>query len=148
WSAAAVRVYSLFGALLTAPLLGVGSLLLSGRRWAAPVGIAYAGLAVGIALAVPLHGTFSGTEIPDTAAHLDFFPARLVAVVGNSLGTLAVVAVALPSIRRPPPGDPPPAARQRADPPRRRGGGRRERALRRRSGLDLRLTRARRGSPL
>src|SRR4029453_398277 len=105
WSAAAVRVYSLFGALLTAPLLGVGSLLLSGRRWAAPVGIAYAGLAVGLALAMPLPGTFSGTEIPDTAAHLDFFPARLVAVLGNSLGTLAVVAVALASIRRRPLGN-------------------------------------------
>ena len=105
WNGAAFRVYYLFGALLTAPLLGVGSLLLSGRRWAAPVGIAYAGLAFGIALAMPLHGTFSGTEIPDTATHLDFFPARLVAVVGNSLGTLAVVAIALASIRRRPIGN-------------------------------------------
>jgi hypothetical protein len=105
WNAAAFRAYYLFGGLLTAPLLGVGSLLLSGRRWAAPVGIAYAGLAVGIALAMPLHGTFSGTEIPDTAAHLDFFPARLVAIVGNGLGTLAVVAIALASIRRRPLGN-------------------------------------------
>ena len=45
------------------------------------------GLAIGIALAMPLHGTFSGTEIPETAAHLDFFPARLVAILGNALGT-------------------------------------------------------------
>jgi hypothetical protein len=105
WNAAAFRVYYLFGALLTAPLLGVGSLLLSGRRWAAQVGIAYAGLAVGIALAMPLHGTFSGTEIPDTAAHLDFFPARLVAILGNGLGTLAVVAIAVASFRRRPLGN-------------------------------------------
>jgi hypothetical protein len=102
WNAAAFRVYYLFGALLTAPLLGVGSVLLSGRRWAAPLGFAYAGLAVGIALAMPLHGTFSGTEIPDTAAHLEFFPARLTAIVGNALGTLAVIAIALASIRRRP----------------------------------------------
>jgi hypothetical protein len=105
WSPAAFRLYYLFGALLTAPLLGVGSLLLSGRRWAAPVGLAYAGLAVGIALAMPLHGTFSGTEIPDTAAHLDVFPARIVAIAGNALGTVAVVAIALASIKRRPLGN-------------------------------------------
>lgn len=105
WSTAAFRVYYLFGALLTAPLLGAGSLLLSGRRWAAPAALAYSGLAVGIALAMPLHGSFSGTEIPDTAAHVDFFPARLVAILGNSLGTLAVVAIALASFRRRPLGN-------------------------------------------
>jgi hypothetical protein len=105
WNAPAFRVYYLFGALLTAPLLGVGSLLLSGRRWAAPLGLAYAGLAAGIALAMEVHGVFAGTEIPDTAAHVDFFPARLVAIVGNALGTLAVVAVALASIRRRPVGN-------------------------------------------
>ncbi len=38
----------------TAALLGVGSLLLVGRRWIAPVALVYAGLAIGIALAVPL----------------------------------------------------------------------------------------------
>src|ERR671930_2563597 len=52
WDGRVFRVYYLFGGLLTAPLLGVGSLLLVGRRWAAPLGIAYAGLAAGIAAAV------------------------------------------------------------------------------------------------
>src|ERR687891_1478432 len=65
WSAAAFRVYYLFGALLTAPLLGVGSLLLSGRRWAAPLGLAYAGLAVGVAIAVPLTAPVGGASIPE-----------------------------------------------------------------------------------
>lgn len=105
WTPAAFRVYYLFGALLTAPLLGVGSLLLAGRRWAAPLGLLYAGLAVGIAVAVPLKGTFSGTEIPDSAAHLAFVPARLAAVAGNALGTLAVIGVALSTIRRRPLGN-------------------------------------------
>jgi hypothetical protein len=105
WSPAAFRVYYLFGALLTAPLLGIGSLLLAGRRWAAPVGLAYAGLAFGIAVAVPLRGDFSGTEIPDTADYLALVPARVVAIGGNSLGTLAVVAVALSTIRRRPLGN-------------------------------------------
>ncbi len=54
WSEAAFRVYYLGGALLTAPLLGAGSLLLVGRRWASPLVLVYAGLAIGVALAVPL----------------------------------------------------------------------------------------------
>lgn len=105
WSDAAFRVYYLFGGLLTAPLLGVGSLLLLGRRWAAPLGLLYTGLAVGIALAVPLVASVSGDEIPAAQDHLDFVPGRLVAVLGNSLGTLAVVAVALLTLRRRPLGN-------------------------------------------
>jgi len=105
WGPAAFRLYYLFGALLTAPLLGVGSLLLVRRSWAAAVALAYAGLAVGIAVAVPLRGHLSGMEIPDSAAHLELFPARIVAIVGNALGTLAVVGVALASIRRRPLGN-------------------------------------------
>lgn len=102
WDGRAFRVYYLFGGLLTAPLLGAGSLLLVGRRWALPLALAYTGLAVGIAVAVPLTDPVSGTSIPEAQSHLDFFPARLVALLGNSLGTLAVVAVALLTIRRRP----------------------------------------------
>ena len=105
WDDRAFRVYYLFGGLLTAPLLGVGSLLLAGRRWAAPVALLYAGLAVGIAVAVPLDSPVSGAEIPAAQDHLDFVPARLTAVLGNSLGTLAVVAVALVTFRRRPVGN-------------------------------------------
>lgn len=105
WSPAAFRVYYLFGALLTAPLLGVGSLLLVGRRWAGPIGLVFAGLAVGIAVAVPLEGPFAGAGIPDTGDHLAFVPARLAAVAGNGLGTLAVIAVAVATIRRRPLGN-------------------------------------------
>jgi len=99
WDGAAFRVYYLFGGLLTAPLLGAGSLLLAGRRWAGAVALAWAGCAAGIALAVPVHGAF-GTAIPEAQAHLAFFPARLGAIAANSLGTLAVVWVALRSLRR------------------------------------------------
>ncbi len=105
WDAAAFRVYYLCGGLLTAPLLGAGSLLLSGRRWAAPAALLWSGLAVGIAVAVPLHGGFAGTAIPEAQAHLDLFPARVAAIAGNSLGTLAVVGVALLSLRRRPLGN-------------------------------------------
>ena len=105
WGDEAFRVYYLFGGLLTAPLLGVGSLLLAGRRWATPLGLLYTGLAVGVALAVPLTAPVSGKSIPEAQEHLDFVPARLVAVLGNTLGTLAVVAIALLTIRRRPLGN-------------------------------------------
>jgi hypothetical protein len=105
WSEPAFRVYYLGGALLTAPLLGAGSLLLAGRRSVAPIALAYTGLAVGIALAVPLDGGLSGTEVPEAQDVLDLWPARVVAIAGNSLGTLAVVTVALATFRRRPLGN-------------------------------------------
>jgi hypothetical protein len=105
WDARSFRLYYLFGGLLTAPLLGAGSLLIWRRRWAGPVALVYAGLAVGIAIAVPLHGLFSGSEIPAAQDHLDFVPARLVAVAANTLGTAAVVIVAAATFRRRPLGN-------------------------------------------
>ena len=105
WDGRAFRAYYLFGGLLTAPLLGVGSLLLSGRRWAAPVGLLYAGLAIGVGISAPLTDPVSGASIPEAQAHLDFVPARLVAILGNTLGTAAVVVVALLTIRRRPLGN-------------------------------------------
>jgi hypothetical protein len=105
WDARAFRVYYLCGGLLTAPLLGAGSLLLTGRRWAAPLALAYTGLAVGIAVSVPVHGSFAGTAIPRAQAHLVLVPARLAAIAGNAAGTIAVVAVALLTIRSRPLGN-------------------------------------------
>lgn len=105
WDARAFRAYYLFGGLLTAPLLGAGSLLLSGRRWAAPLALAYLGLAVGVALAMPVHGAFAAHGIPPAQDHLDFLPARLLAIICNAGGTIAVVVVALRSVRRRPLGN-------------------------------------------
>jgi hypothetical protein len=102
WDERTFRVYYAAGALLTAPLLGAGSLLLAGRRRAGPV---HVGLAVGIALAVPVHGAFAAHGIPAAQDHLDFLPARLLAIAANIAGTLAVVGVALRSFRRRPLGN-------------------------------------------
>jgi hypothetical protein len=104
WDTRAFRVYYLFGALLTAPLLGLGSLLLYGWKRIIGPAFIYVGLAIGIAISVPVHGAFGGT-IPAAQDHLQFFPSRFVAIVANTLGTLAVVAVAIVTIKRRPLGN-------------------------------------------
>jgi hypothetical protein len=102
WNEAAFRVYYLFGGLLTAPLLGAGSLLLQGRRWVIPVMLVYVGLAVGVVIAEPLAAPVSGDSIPEAQEHFDYFPGRVLALVGNISGTLAVLVVAILTIRRRP----------------------------------------------
>jgi hypothetical protein len=105
WDDRTFRVYYLFGGLLTAPLLGTGSLLLAGRRWAMPIALVYTGLAAGIAVAVPLDSPVTGAEIPAAQDHLELVPARLTAILANSLGTAAVAVVALATLRRRPLGN-------------------------------------------
>jgi hypothetical protein len=102
WNDNAFRVYYLFGGLLTAPLLGAGSLLLLGKRWVVPVLLLYVGLAVGVMLSEPLTAQVAGDAIPKAQEHLDYVPARILAIVANIAGTLAVVVVAILSIRRRP----------------------------------------------
>jgi hypothetical protein len=102
WNEAAFRAYYLFGGLLTAPLLGAGSLLLLRKPWVIPFVLVYAGLATGVALAEPLAAEVGGTSIPEAQEHLDYFPARILALFGNVAGTIAVVGVAAVSFRRRP----------------------------------------------
>jgi hypothetical protein len=104
WDARTFRVWYLAGAFLSAPLLGIGSLSLWGRRFAAPLGLAYAGLAAGIAAAMPVHGAFDSTHVPHAQDHVDVLP-RVVAIAGSSLGTLAVVVVAAATLKRRPLGN-------------------------------------------
>lgn len=105
WSDPAFRVYYLFGGLLAAALLGAGSLARVGVRGITPLTLLYIGLAIGVAVAVPLTAPVTGDSIPEAQAHLALFPARVLAIVANSLGTLAAVAVALLGIRRRPLGN-------------------------------------------
>ncbi|RDI75300.1 hypothetical protein Gocc_1098 [Gaiella occulta] len=105
WDDRAFRAYYLFGGLLTAALLGAGSLLRAGVRWAGPAALVYTGIAVGVAIAMPLAAPVGGGSIPDAQAHLDLFPARMLAIAGNSAGTLAAVAVAAAGLRRRPLGN-------------------------------------------
>jgi len=104
WNDASFRLYYVCGGMLTASLLGVGSLLRAGVGVAAPVGLLYTGFAIGLGIAVQVEPV-TGTAIPDAAEHLDLVPARVVAILGNVSGTLAVLGVALLTIRRRPIGN-------------------------------------------
>jgi hypothetical protein len=101
WDAHAFRVYYLAGALLSAPLLGFGSLQLVDRRWASPVALLWSGIAIGLVLGLRVHGTFAGSDVPRAQDHLDVLP-RVLAIAASSLGTMAVVAVAALTLRRRP----------------------------------------------
>ena len=105
WNDGVFRGYYLFGGLLTAALLGAGSLLGVGFRRVTPIVLVYAGLAVGVAVAVPLERPVSGSSIPAAHEHLAFFPARALAIAGNVAGSVALVAVALVGLRRRPLGN-------------------------------------------
>jgi hypothetical protein len=102
WDDRVFRTYYLFGGLLSAPLLGAGSLARAGVRWAASLALIWLGLAVGVMIAEPLTQPVSGTAIPAAQDHLDWVPARVLAVVGNAAGTAAIVIVALATFRRRP----------------------------------------------
>lgn len=105
WNEWSFRAYYLFGGLLTAALLGAGSLLLAGVRVAAPVALLYTGLAIGVALAAPLETPVGGTSIPEAQEHLAFFPARILAIAGNVAGSVALITVAIRGFRRRPVGN-------------------------------------------
>ena len=47
----------------------------------------------------------SGTELPEAQEYLDFLPARLLALVGNVAGTIALVGVTPATLRRRPVGN-------------------------------------------
>lgn len=105
WNDGVFRAYYLFGALLTAALLGAGSLLGAGVRIAGPIALVYTGLSIGVALAVSVEAPVAGTSIPEAQEHLALFPARVLAIVGNVAGSVALVAVALVGWRRRPVGN-------------------------------------------
>ena len=105
WNDGVFRAYYLCGGLLTAALLGTGSLLGIGVRIAGPIALVYTGLAAGVALGVPIEGTIAGTSIPEAQEHLALFPARVLAIAGNAAGSLALIGVAVAGLRRRPVGN-------------------------------------------
>jgi hypothetical protein len=105
WNEASFRLYYVAGGMLTAPLLGLGSLALRGRRIAVPLALLYTGLAIGLGIAEPLTQSVGGDTIPEAQDHFDLLPTRVVTIAANVIGTLLVVGIALASIRRRPIGN-------------------------------------------
>jgi hypothetical protein len=54
---------------------------------------------------VPIEGTIAGTSIPEAQEHLSLFPARVLAIAGNTAGSLALIGVAGAGLRRRPVGN-------------------------------------------
>ena len=102
WNDGVFRAYYLFGGLLTAALLGAGSLAGVGVGAAIPIALVYTGLAIGVAVAVPLEAPLGGTSIPEAQQHLSLFPARILAFFGNGAGSIALVFAAIVGFRRRP----------------------------------------------
>jgi hypothetical protein len=105
WNEASFRLYYVAGGMLTAALLGLGSLALRGRRFAVPLALLYTGLAIGLGVAEPLTQPIGGDTIPEAQEHFDLLPTRVVAIAANVIGTFLAVGVALASIRRRPIGN-------------------------------------------
>jgi hypothetical protein len=105
WDDRAFRASSPSGGRPTAPLLGAGTLHRARVSLEAPLADVYTGLAVGVAIAVPIDPSVTGSAIPDAAEHLAFVPARALAVFGNVAGRVAALAVAATGLRRRPVGN-------------------------------------------
>jgi hypothetical protein len=75
-----------------------------GARRAGAAACVVAGIGIGVALAMPVHGAFAQHGIPPAQDHLGWVP-RALAIAFNSVGTLAVVGVAVRSLRRRPLGN-------------------------------------------
>ena len=105
WNDGVFRAYYLCGGLLTAALLGTGSLLGIGVRAAGPIALVYTGLAAGVALGVPIDGNDRRHVDPRGAGAPRLFPARVLAIAGNAAGSLALIGVAVAGLRRRPIGN-------------------------------------------
>lgn len=105
WNEASFRLYYVAGGMLTAPLLGLGSLALKRRNFAVSLALLYTGLAIGLGVVEPLTQAVGGDTIPEAQEHFDLLPTRAVTIAANVIGTLLAVGVALASIRRRPIGN-------------------------------------------
>ena len=105
WNDGVFRAYYLFGGLLTAALLGAGSLLGRRRAGGDPDRARLRGARGRGRARRSARGAVAGTSIPEAQEHLALFPARILAIVGNVAGSLALVGVAVAGFRRRPLGN-------------------------------------------
>lgn len=105
WTAFTYRIYYAFGALMVAPWLGAGSLLLiASRRLAKGYAIFVAALSLaGVVLIAVYAVDASMLTITDSLGFVEvkifpLIPVRILIIIGNALGTFAFVGSALYSV--------------------------------------------------
>jgi hypothetical protein len=101
WTPAGFKAYYLCGAILTAPWLGLGTVFLLARGRLSTgylvALLAFTALSVALVLAAPLgHAGLAGTDVPEGRQLLPV-AVRVLAVVGNVVGTVVVVGGAVAS---------------------------------------------------
>jgi hypothetical protein len=103
WDEGTFRAFYLLGAILNVPWLALGTIyLLAGRSIANRVRtglVFFSGLALGVMLATPMHGTIDPDRIPVGKDVFDALP-RALAGIGSGLGAVVVFAGAAWSAAR------------------------------------------------
>jgi hypothetical protein len=98
WDEGTFRVFYLLGAILNVPWLALGTVyLLGGQRLGNRVRagmLVFTGVAIGVMLSTPIHGTIPVDQIPVGKDHLDALP-RALAGIGSGLGALVLFAGAV-----------------------------------------------------
>ena len=81
WDEGTFRIFYLLGAIVNVPWLALGTVyLLWGRRIGNPVRaglVFFTGLATGVMLSTPIHGTIPTDTLPSASEHLDALPRAL-----------------------------------------------------------------------
>jgi hypothetical protein len=103
WNALSFRCFYLFGAIVTVPYLGLGTVwLLGGARWGRPATVAvhaFALFAAGVLTVAPLTGAIPGDRLPQGSEVFGPLP-RVLAAVGSALpATVIVVGAVLSAVR-------------------------------------------------
>jgi hypothetical protein len=98
WDEGTFRVFYLLGAILNVPWLALGTVyLLGGQRLGNRVRagmLVFTGVALGVMLSTPIHGTIPVDQIPVGKDHLDALP-RALAGIASGLGALVLFGGAL-----------------------------------------------------
>ncbi len=98
WDEGTFRIFYLLGAIVNVPWLALGTVyLLWGRRIGNPVRaglVFFSGLATGVMLSTPIHGTIPTDTLPIGSEHLDALP-RALAGIGSGVGAVVLIGGAL-----------------------------------------------------
>jgi hypothetical protein len=98
WDEGTFRIFYLLGAILNVPWLALGTVyLLGGQRLGNRVRaglLVFTGVAIGVMLATPIHGTIPVDSIPVGKEHFDALP-RALAGIGSGVGALVLFGGAL-----------------------------------------------------